>query len=525
MFFAPIKQITHPMNRREFFDGLLQNKSQRNINAGLNPYSKPLSKTEVYHLLKRTTFRVDPSFAQTLVGKTASEAVDTLINNRQTNPAPPATLDLNYAFPNPNVLSGNAAFETRYQNQLRIIADNDKLLDWWLTLIKNDTKSLHERLNFFWHGHFTTAYTANDFIPGQMMYTQNALFRQMQLGKFSEFLEKITLDGAMLFYLNGNTNKSEAPNENYARELLELYSVGIGDGHYTEDDIRQIAKMLTGWNSNIFANSGVLYTPNVNVGLFDSKEKTVFGEKVTFDHPVNQENIKKHSINKLIELIISKKGDYVAKFIADKLYHFFVYSDPNYNNSTIINELANVFKSSGFDMGVLLKTLLKSEHFFDEQNHGLQIKSPLDLYVGISGLIPIDIATLKEELKKQGLELLNPPNVSGWKGYQSWINTKTLPYYINYLNNGLQSLSNEAVAQWAEKLGDFNNAEKLTKNLVDLLAGKPLAAARQEKLMQALLGGAPYYEWPQLSQNKANAGLRIKVLLKAIFKLPDFYLS
>ncbi len=512
------------MERRDFFTSIFK-QTKREITSGLAPYSKPLNKQDVYHMLRRTTFQVDVAFAQSLIGKTASEAVDLLISNRQNSMTTPSWLKMDYGFVDPSGFGGAEYANQRYNNQQIIINDNEKLIDWWISRIKSDSKSIFERLTFFWHGHFTSQYLAGDFIPAQMMYKQNLLFREMQLGNFKDFLEKITLDGAMLFYLNGNSNKKESPNENYARELLELFSLGIGEGHYTEDDIRQIAKMLTGWNANIFRGGDLLYIATINATLFDTSDKNVFGEKVIVNFDLSQENIRQNSIRKLVDLIIAKRGEILSRFIATKVYQSFVYSDPEYDNSSIIEPLAKAFVAANYDLSTLFKTLLKSEHFFDPQNRGVQIKSPLDLFVGFSAYFPISETILKKELKALNLELLNPPNVAGWKGYRNWINTKTLPYYIGFLNNTIQNFSDEFVANWAQTLGDFDNSELLTKNIVDLMAARELSKSRLERLHQVLLGGAPYYEWPQLTQNKANAGIRIKILLKAIFKLPDYYLS
>lgn len=519
-----MRNVDKAINRSTFFDTLFSKNVSR-ATQSLEPHTEPLTKADVYHLLKRCCFTIDVNFAQTLIGKSASEAVDLLLSNAATLSLPAIPFDINYRFPNPGLLAGAANGEQRYKNLTRIFEENQKLILWWLDLMNSDTRSLSEKMTFFWHGHFTTQYDGGEPIPAQWMYRQNKLYRDLFLGKFRDFLIQVTIDGAMLLYLNGSQNVFYAPNENYARELMELFSIGIGDGHYTEDDIRQAAKVLTGWEANHFLESEKVYVPKLHTDRFAHETKTVFGESFVVDYNVTRENVLTFSIEKLVDLILTKKAEYVGVFMARKFYRYFVYSKPITDDNAIINEMASLFVNSDYDVQKVIRTLLTSKHFFDPEIRGINIKSPLENMISFTRHFPVANEDLAEWIKDFGQQPLNPPNVSGWKGYRSWITTKTLPGFIRIFNGIVREKSNLEVGQWAASLDNFNDSYGITESIVLLFMGQIPEDSRLKKLENALLGGAPYYEWPELSQNRENAGLRVKALFKEMFKMPEFYLS
>ena len=517
--------MVNKTNRRDFFETLFEVSNQTAL-ASLDTYPYPLTKPEVYHLLRRCCFSIDPLFAETLIGKTAVEAVNKLINgsNKKTLPLP--GFDINQGFVFPDTLSGVKKDKQREENLNLHFKQNDLLVKWWIGLIKEDKTSLTEKMAFFWSSHFTTQYIGNEPIPAQWMYRQNLLFRDLFLGDFSLFLEKVTIDGAMLLYLNGSSNSKIAANENYARELLELFSIGIGEGNYTEDDIREAAKILTGWRVNYYINEHELYKPFLATDLFSEETKTVFEVAFVVDYEITQQNVYKNSIQKLMSVILSKKGDPVSRFMADKLYRYFVYGKPDNQDNLSISALAKYFKESGFNVKQTLIKLLTSQHFFDSANFGVQIKSPVESFIGFTAHFNVEVDIIKDKLVDFGQEPMNPPNVSGWKGYRSWINTKTLPGYIYTYNSFLSEKSDSFIADWAfDRFREHNDSYRLVENVALLFLGKLPNESRLKKLENVLLGGAPYYEWPEITQNKENAGIRIKVLLREMFKMPDFYLT
>ena len=513
------------INRKAFFDTLFANNNKQATDS-LEEYITPLTIVDVYHLLKRCCFVIDDAFAQTLVGKTAKEAVNLLISNASSVNPPIPEFDINQAYENPDKYAGQKKQDVRYVNLTSHFEQNLILQEWWLEQMKKDGRSLSEKMNFFWHSHFTTQYNGNDVIPAQWMYRQNMLYRKLFMSNFRTFLEQITIDGAMLMYLNGSQNSSVAPNENYARELMELYSIGLDEGNYTEDDIRQAARVLTGWRINYYTDD-VPYRVYFVPQWFSDDEKTVLGQKFVTDYEVNRDNVYKNSIQKLVDVILTQRGNEVALFMAKKFYRYFVFSRPiEKDENTVVNNLAIFFKNNNFDVKATLVKLLTSQHFFDPETRGIQIKNPLENLLRMQQLLTsIDKKTMNEGTKYFGLEIFNPPNVSGWKGYRNWMTTKTLPAYIAEFSSRTAQMTNKEVGDWAARFTGYNDAYKLTENIALLMLGKLPEDSRIEKLENVLLGGAPYYEWPQLAQSRENAGLRVKALLRELYKMPDFYLS
>ncbi len=512
-------------NRRSFFETLLGQTNTRAVHS-LDELDRPLTKVDVYHLLKRCCFSLDPLYAKSLIGKNAKAVVTELINNAKSKTIPLPGFDINQGFASPDNLAGDAKAKQRESNLNAHFEQNKQLVSWWLDLMKGDKNSLSEKLTFFWHSHFTTQYEGNEPIPAQFIYRQNLLLRQQYLSDFKTFLEKVTIDGAMLLYLNGSSNSRLAANENYARELLELFSVGIGEGHYSEEDIREAAKVLTAWRVNYYTDGGELYKPFLDPTLFSTDEKTVFGVTFSVDYTVNQESVYKNSIQKLMTVILDKKAKEVSHFLAEKFYKTFVYSKPQEQSNETVSQLADFFVSSGYNIEETVVKLLSSNHFFDEPNYGVQIKSPLENLLGFSSHFETSTEQLQKWVVSFGQEPLNPPNVSGWKGYRSWITTKSLPTYIFVFNEILKEQSDESVGNWAfNNMDNYDESYLLVEGIALLFLGKIPDEIRLEKLHKVMLGGAPYYEWPDLAQNRSNAGIRLKALFKEMFRMPDFYLA
>lgn len=511
------------VSRRDFLGGLLGSVTERGeVQAGLEEHTAPLSREEVRHLLQRCTFALSPAVIDKYVGKTAGEVVDTLFSNAQakTSPAPPAFV--NDVIYNPDNLSGNRKDEESRKLGLHYGDYNWDLGGWWVTQMKNDRESILEKLVFFWHGHLTTQYANCVNIPVIPMYLQNDLFRKNFAGNFYTLLEKITIDGAMLVYLNGNDNISEAPNENYARELLELYSLGVGN--YTETDIKAAAKILTGWKVKYFADEST--TPNrgyFNPNDFDKNTKRFFDETFTVNYEATQENVYNNSVRKLINVILTKKGTVAAKFMMRKLYRYFVYAHPNKTDETLINDLASRLVAAKFEFMPVLKTLLKSKHFFDEKNIGIQMKSPADTIVNMVSHFKYVDKYARNVMSELGLELFNPPNVSGWKGYRSWVSTKSLPTTIYYIHEIFTYNSNTDFANWAEGIDNSGDLNRLISRILETFFGRAVSDERF-KAYTALLAASPA-EWNSVRGDKNAAGQRVKKLMENVIKAPEFYLS
>lgn len=276
---------------------------------------------------------------------------------------------------------------------------------WWMGRMAAGPYPLQEKLALFWHGHFTTS--ARDERSASLMWQQNELLRRQSAGNFRTFVQQISRDPAMLDYLNNSQNRKESPNENYARELMELFTLGIGN--YTEDDIKQAARAFTGW-----AHDGDSFL--LRRSQHDDGQKIFFGKKGNLDG------------DDVIDIILQHPA--CAPYIAGRLYQHFVTESPS---SDIVRSLGDVLRDSKWELRPVLRTMFTSKDFYDPKNIGVQIKSPLQLVVGTSRLLGVDFPAnrgIVGALQQMGQVPLDPPNVKGWPGGRAWINTSTL--FVRY---------------------------------------------------------------------------------------------
>ncbi len=276
---------------------------------------------------------------------------------------------------------------------------------WWVKRMAVGPYRLQEKLTLFWHGHFTTS--ARDERSAMLMWQQNELLRRQAAGNFGEFVLNISRDPAMLDYLNNQQNRKQKPNENYARELMELFTLGIGN--YTENDIKEAARAFTGWG-----HDGDNFTFRKND--HDNGDKQFFGRRGNLDG---------HDV---IDAILDHRA--CAPYIAGRLFSFFAYENPE---PEITQRLGQVLREDKWDLRPMLRALFTSQPFYSDKAIGTQIKSPVQLVVGTSrllGLEPPVGRSLGDALAKMGQVPLEPPNVKGWPGGRDWINTSTL--FVRY---------------------------------------------------------------------------------------------
>ncbi|NCF31347.1 MAG: DUF1800 family protein [Bacteroidetes bacterium] len=269
-----------------------------------------------------------------------------------------------------------------------------------------------ERLAVFWSNHFVIEY--KDVNQPAYLYQYYALIQSHALGNFKTFVSEMGLAPAMLRYLNGYENKKNSPNENYARELYELFTLGEGNG-YTQEDITETARALTGYN-RFKTYLGVI---EFNENTFDNVNKTIFGREGKWGY------------DDVIDILFEEKKDLIAEFICTKIYRYFVSPDPD---SSIISSMAKTFKEEAFELVPVLKQLFNSEHFFDSLNKNVIIKSPIDLMSGLHHSLSfqyqdnVDLElNLRNKCREMGQEIFSPVDVAGWQGNQDWINSETLP--------------------------------------------------------------------------------------------------
>lgn len=511
------------MTRREIFERYFGQKSTNNFtSSSLDEYTQPLNRLQVRHLLHRASFSLDAKNIDKYTGKTAGFIVDELFANADKKLSPPPPFFIYEKVKNPVNLGGKDRSDEEAKKNLHKSEYNEVLAEWWVKLFKGDSDSILEKMVFFWHDHFATQFAICDNIPAISMYMQNDLFRKNYAGNFRTLLEKMSVDGAMLLYLNGNENISELPNENYARELMELFSIGVGN--YSEQDIREAAKILTGWKVSMFFDEPTPYESYILPHHFDKNTKLFMGETFTVNYEVTTANVYQNSVKKLIDVILTKKKNEAAKFISKKLYEYFVYANSEKTEMIIVDQMAQLLKDNNFEFKPMLKTLLKSKHFFEDLNIGVQLKSPLETVIGITHHFDYNHRYTKNVMTELGLWIFNPPNVAGWKGYRSWVSTKTLPTTIKFLKQILSETPNNHLGQWIKNINGYDDPEKLVTAVSEIFLARTISPERIKKLQNAILAGAPDYEWYDIVKNQELAGQRVRSLLIEIIKAPDFYL-
>jgi uncharacterized protein (DUF1800 family) len=274
---------------------------------------------------------------------------------------------------------------------------------WWFRRMLKSEAPLREKMTLFWHDHFATS--VQKVKQTVLVFQQNELFRENALGSFKELTQKILLDPAMMLYLDTQNSKKGMPNENFAREVMELFT--LGEGNYTEQDIHEAARAFTGYQINRLNG-----TVSHNTRQWDDGEKTLFGTTGKFNG------------TDVVNLIFEKKDP--ARFMAKKLWQFFVYEE---SSQSAITALAQIYQKENFQTGALLREIFLSKEFYSEAAMRTQIKCPVQYLVSILKQLEIAEPPVGFPIVAQqqlGQILFLPPNVAGWDWGQAWINTNTL---------------------------------------------------------------------------------------------------
>jgi uncharacterized protein (DUF1800 family) len=279
---------------------------------------------------------------------------------------------------------------------------------WWLQKMINTKHPLQEKMTLFWHGHFASAYSKVR--SPEMLFRQNQTFRRMAVGSFRDITLAISRDPAMIIYLDNQTNRRGHANENYARELFELFTLGIGN--YTEQDIHEAARAFTGWSTNRIVNRFVF-----NRMQHDTGDKTVFGKT----GPWNGDDI--------VEMATARPES--ARFICTKLFKFFVFDNPT---PADVAPFVQVYRDSNLEIRPVLEAMFRSPVFYSDRAMWAKIKSPAEFVVGALRTTRAEAPArlTPQAMRAMGQELFNPPNVKGWDGGTTWVNTTTLLSRFNF---------------------------------------------------------------------------------------------
>ncbi len=338
--------------------------------SGLNPYAGPWTKNEVQHLLKRTMFGSTRADMAYLLTRTVDQAVDELLSPTAPLPSPPLN-DYSPGTADPNVPAGTSWVNNPTTDGTLNSVRRASFKKWWTGLMINQDRSIREKLTLFWADHFGTE--TNTIGVSHYVYQHHALLRQSCLGNFKQLVRNVTSDAGMLIYLNGYLNTASAPDENYGRELQELFTVGKGTTvAYTEDDVKKAAKVLTGWriNNSTFA----VYFDSTRHDSTNKQFSAYYGNTVITGRTGTSGALETDDLINMIFTI-----DEVSKYICRSLYRWFVYyAIDTATETNVIEPLAAIFRTNNYDIKPVLTTLFKSEHFFDALNQGCLIKSPVD---------------------------------------------------------------------------------------------------------------------------------------------------
>ncbi len=372
----------------------------------LAPYTTPLDALRAAHLYRRLGFSASVQTINAAVGQTADALVDNLVDQALAAPVIPAPVWADWN-------NDNYPADDDLARQLRRAQQEEFETAYGNALLDNN---LRDRLSFFWHNHFVTeidVYRCNSFL----YYYINCLQRNA-IGNFKTFVSEIGLTSAMLYYLDGARNRGNNPNENYARELYELFTLGEGN-NYTEEDIIETAKSLSG-----YTNRGEVGCTQVtfNAEDFNTDNKTIFGQTGNWGY------------DDTIDILFNERPNEIATFICKKLYEYFVHPDSEDspenmgNATTIINGMATTLVNNNFELAPVLRQLFKSQHFFDEDAIGVIIKSPYDLYLGLlkeTNFTYDDniIQNIVDSSRLIGQTMFDPFDVAGWQRDREWINT------------------------------------------------------------------------------------------------------
>ncbi len=520
--------------------------------ALIDAYSQNLTARQVAHLLRRAAFGATPAQIKSFTGKKVDVIVQQLL---ATQPVPPHPTDENQLTSHDLVWGGPATTDADRNNFDG--ARRARLKYWWIGLMVNQPVSLLEKTTLFWQNHFVS--TSTDVSDVRFIYRQNQLLRKYAFGNFREFVIEITKDPAMLLYLSGSSNVVGKPNENYARELMELFT--IGRGNYTEEDVKAAARILTGWRHLNYRNAtaGTMVNFEFRSAQHDTADKVFsdFYQKKTIKGRVGA-TAGDDELKDLVDMILAQPE--TARFIVRKFYRWFIQADISAQvEKEFIEPLAVIFRKN-YEIKPVLDALFKSQHFFDETLLGSQIKSPLDLIIGtlrnfnyqvpdpVKARTQYDAATnyFYARTREQQMDIIDQPSVFGWRPYydtdfyEIWINSTTLA-----LRGGLTDYVVKGATGTALDINTLGiplststptDPYIMVRELTDSFMEFPLTEDQVKYIVeQPLMAGAPYYEWttiwndyvktPNNAMKKSDAKTRLDRMMIYILRLAEYQMG
>lgn len=460
----------------------------------------PWNKQRVLHLYRRMGFGARPDQIDAALNLNPSDLVDALVDEAINLPLSPEP---------------EWAYWTELDYDDFFAQREEQYITWilqWMDDMSNN--GFRDKLALFWHNHFVTRFEAYECTS--YMYQYHKILQQYALGNFKEFVYEVGKTPAMLLFLNGVQNSNISPNENYARELYELFTLGQ-DNNYTQTDIEETARALTGF-VGVFTFCGPI---GFLEEYFDDGEKTIFGQTGNWNY------------DDVHDILFDQRTDEIATFICSKLYAYFVHPDVD---EDIVSDLAATFKDNDFELAPVLRQLFKSEHFFDEYVIGSQVKSPIEHALSIVN--DADLTYTVENLQVMtylsivlGQQLFNPVDVAGWQGNRSWINSNTLTGRWQAMDYTIFNAYNdipERLVELAKKLSDdSNDPAYVAQVIVDHFTPNGLNTPdAYDRATTVLKWEVPqnYYDNGLWNLDWDTASAQVALLLQYIVRLPEFQL-
>ena len=381
--------------------------------------TKSINFAEARHLVARSGLGVEWIQIKNLEGRSRQQAIDILL--RPKSSLPPAPSKMTPWNVRTNMYESK---NPKHKMEMHKMAEIEgaRLKRWWIAHMLKTQSPIVEKMTLFWHGHFTSSLDKVE--QPSLLYSQNKMFRRHSLGNFATLLKAVAKDPAMSVYLDGQLNEKRSPNENFARELLELFT--LGHGHFTESDVQHVARAFTGSSVNRFKG-----TYAFNKAEHDRTPKSVLGKRV-------------NNADDVIRVLLEHPR--TAMTIAEKFWSLFVSDAEPDQRVTML--WARKFRNSHYDIKVLLREVLNSDVFWSDEYKGTVTKSPVDLVIGSLRTIPSQLFTHKDVegiLRLLGQDLFDPANVKGWKSGLAWIDAETIMVRSSMVNKLTGANLNEKV--------------------------------------------------------------------------------
>lgn len=530
----------------------VQNLGRKPSRKGLRAISGTMADDQLKHLLRRTRFSVRDSEFKYFQGM----SVEDILNSMFTKPTLKIPVNnYNHIAEDGEVAAGTPFIDATYQTPEIEVARIVSLKAWVIDHLMTEEKSIYGSMWIFWQSILVVE--SFDVFYAWGSYRFLNMLHEDALGSYKDLIYKVTVDPTMLLYLNGHRNHKDAPDENYARELQELFCVGKGkDAGYTESDVQEAARLLTGWRLDEYGTP-VRFRPHRH-DVEDKKFSSFYGDRV-IEGRVGQAGA--DETQELIDIIFQQKE--VARYICRRLYIYFVYNViDEWVENQIIAPLADAFYDAGYDISVPVRMLLSSEHFMDKEYYGALIKSPIDAFVGSIRSLDVPLAmddpnhdydykrSLLWQMGQGGMLIGDPPNVAGWPAFyqipsfdKNWITTSTIQQRTQSMDSlvwwGIWTESGKVEWQLLDFTGripECDQPDKLVSYLCTTLMPIPIREETQKELVSILLSGQEnLYYWtaawlayiqnPNDMEKRNTVYYRLADMYQRFFQLPEYQLK